>query len=170
MKIDRALQRRILEGLATDYTKQFASARKAEDFSDDMDALVFNLRYLAELQLIEGGLFETHDGSGAYKVTISKARITARGIDFLQDDGGLSAILGTVTVKLHADTIRDLIEARIMMLSIPEAEKHDFIFQLRSLSEAALRNVATRVLERGLEALFSMGADACAALRTMLFP
>jgi len=170
MKLDRALQRRILEALTEDYHKTFGAGRKPEDFCDDMDTLVFNLRYLAELDLITGGLQETHDGSARFHVFLTKTRITARGIDLLQDDGGLSAVLGTVTVRLHADTIRDLIEARIAALPIPEEQKKGLIQQLRSLSEAALKNVATRVLERGLETIPTMAGSAYDALKTLLFP
>ena len=47
------------------------------------------------------------------KITWGGARITAKGIDFLEDDGGLSAILGVVTVKLHADTLREMLAKKI---------------------------------------------------------
>ena len=45
------------------------------------------------------------------------------GIDFLTDDGGLSAILGVVTVKLHSDTIQALIAAKIDQAEISDSEK-----------------------------------------------
>ena len=54
---------------------------------------------------------------------IYNLRITAKGIDFLADDGGLSAILGVVTVKLHGDTIQALLAAKIDEADIPPEEK-----------------------------------------------
>jgi hypothetical protein len=39
--------------------------------------------------------------------------LTGHGLGLLEDEGGLTAILGVVIVKLHAETTRDLIAARI---------------------------------------------------------
>ena len=39
------------------------------------------------------------------------------------DDGGLSAILGVVTVKLHSDTIQALLNTKIDQADIPPEEK-----------------------------------------------
>ena len=49
--------------------------------------------------------------------------ITAKGLDFLEDDGGLSAILGAITVKLDPDDLRALIAARIEESDLPTRTK-----------------------------------------------
>jgi hypothetical protein len=90
--------------------------------------------------------------------------ITARGLDFLADDGGLSALLGTVTVKLHADTLRDLIESRIARADMPEAEKKRITDHLRALPAEALKTVTTRLVEAGLDTL----PNAIPLLKTLL--
>ncbi len=53
------------------------------------------------------------------------ARITAKSIDLLEDDGGVSAILGVVTAKLHEDTIRNLVLAEVKLQTRLLASKGD---------------------------------------------
>jgi hypothetical protein len=84
---------------------------------------------------------------------IGGTKITARGLDFLADDGGLSAIFGVVTVKLHADTIRDLIATKIEALPVPAAEKSALRKHLAELSEVALRAATTDLVKAGLDYL-----------------
>jgi hypothetical protein len=79
------------------------------------------------------------------------AQITARGLDFLEDDGGLSAILGVVTVKLHAETVRELIAAKIDQAKISEADKSGLKKQLASLPQTALQAATSDLMRAGLE-------------------
>ncbi|UQI38830.1 hypothetical protein [Vreelandella venusta] len=93
--------------------------------------------------------------------------ITARGIDFLEDDGGLSAILGTVTVKLHADTIRDLIDAKITESNtIPEQEKPALREALKGMKEEGLKQLTTRLVSYGIEQAPSAWNAVIEALKT----
>lgn len=81
------------------------------------------------------------------------AKITPAGLDFLADDGGLSAILGTVTVRLHADTVRDLLAARIAASDLSPDDKKTLSDHLRSLPAEALKNITTRLLDAALDHL-----------------
>ncbi len=87
-----------------------------------------NLRYLAE-----HGLVVCND-----KDLSAIVKITAKGIDFLSDDGGLSAILGVVTVKLHSDTIQALIAAKIEQAEISDSEKSWLKKELGKIKDTAL--------------------------------
>ena len=78
-------------------------------------------------------------------------RITAKGIDFLADDGGLSAILGVVTIKLHDDTIKALVEQRILASNLPEPEKKRLIDRLRDLSAETTKHLVLKLVDLGLE-------------------
>ena len=78
---------------------------------------------------------------------------TPAGLDFLSEDGGLSAILGVVTVKLHADTIRDMIAAKIEAAPIPANEKSALKRHLAALSETGLKAATTDLVKIGLEHL-----------------
>lgn len=78
-------------------------------------------------------------------------RATSRAIDFLADDGGLSAILGVVTIKLHDDTIKALIEAKILASDLPPPDKQRFLARLRSLPADATKHVVMKLVDLGLD-------------------
>jgi hypothetical protein len=58
-----------------------------------------------------------------------------------------------VTVRLHADTIRDLIAAKIDAAAIPVEEKSKLKKALASLSETALKSATTDLVRTGLDHL-----------------
>ena len=76
--------------------------------------------------------------------------IVARGMDFLADDGGLASILGTVVVKLHADTIRNMLLSKAEASGLPEPEKSALRKQIEALPGAALQTLTTRAAQEGL--------------------
>ena len=144
--LDRTLQRQILELLKAHYPRGAIPVRDLK-LSDEQAAA--NLRYLEEHGLCESGVMIGTDGPLAF----SESTITAAGLDFLADDGGLSAILGVITVRLHAETIRTLIDAKIEASSIPTEEKSRLRRALASLSEASLRAATTDLVKSGLDHL-----------------
>ena len=139
--LDRALQRQILELLREHYPR---GAIPVRDLELGEERAAANLRYLEEHGLCESGVTSGVDGYLAF----GSSTITAAGLDFLEDDGGLSAILSVVTVKLHADTIRSLIDAKIETSSMPTEEKSKLRKILANLSESGLKSrSATRIAE-----------------------
>lgn len=100
-----------------------------------------NLRYLAE-----HGLVVCND-----KNLSATVKITAKGIDFLTDDGGLSAILGVVTVRLHSDTIQTLLDAKINEANIPPEEKSRLKGILSKMGDVAL----AKFIEKAIDAVTS---------------
>lgn len=95
-----------------------------------------NLRYLAE-----HGLVVCND-----KNLSATVKITAKGIDFLSNDGGLSAILGVVTVKLHSDTIQALIAAKIDQAEISDSEKSWLKKELGKIKDTALSTLTANAI------------------------
>jgi hypothetical protein len=79
------------------------------------------------------------------------AKITAKGLDFIAADGGLSSILNVVTVQLHENTIRDLLISKIESALIPPEE--------RSALKQAIRNLPGKVLEKLTDKMLDSGAD-----------
>lgn len=148
MKLDRALQLEILEFLSDHYAglpRQVFPERELS--AEEDDKYTTNLLYLEANGLIDAGL---HQGVGG-DWSSSGAKITARGLDFLADDGGLSAILGVVTVKLHDDTIRQLIEARIQSAELPETTKSHLLKSLREAPGETIKHLTEKLLDAGLE-------------------
>lgn len=80
-------------------------------------------------------------------------RITATGLDFIADDGGLSAILGVVTVKLHEDTIKELMIAKIEQSQADPSVKGNLIARLKSLPADAMKELSMAAVRHGIENL-----------------
>ena len=149
--LDRNLQREILKELNNIY----ADSKTYEYWIDAAIAQVVgvietvgeaelyiakrsaNLRYLAE-----HGLVVCND-----KNLSATVKITAKGIDFLTDDGGLSAILGVVTVRLHSDTIQALLDAKINEANIPPEEKSRLKGILSKMGDVALAKFTEKAID-----------------------
>lgn len=151
--LDRDLQRKILLGLRA------CAPYGSDDVHQELglgevpfEKIVTNLLYLAEHGLIEHGFVRQDyiSGQSQYMQT-SAATITADGLDFLEDDGGLSAILGVVTVRLHDDTIKSLIEAKILASDMPQPDKKRWLDQLRSLPADATKHLVLKLVDLGLD-------------------
>lgn len=126
MKLDRSLQRRILNELARHYPET------VHDVIQEIEAPrtegIANLIYLAEHKLVTAR-FASHSGR-AVELAGSQ-RITAAGLDFLADDGGIGAILGTVTIKFHEDSLKQMIELRLSEAQLPKEEKRRLLQSVR---------------------------------------
>lgn len=132
---------------------------KEVGFNGTFDEVVLNLRYLNEHQLTESAvaaptLYKDEDDTFEQQVVpggiMVKGRITAKGIDFLENDGGLTAILGVVTVKLHSETLSAL-EGKILASDeIPPEEKTRLLDRLRSLPEEGAKTLVQEMIKAGL--------------------
>ncbi|HEX7908277.1 MAG TPA: hypothetical protein VF534_09345 [Paraburkholderia sp.] len=71
-------------------------------------------------------------------------------MDFLADDGGLSAILGVVTVRLHEETLKELIGTQIAESDLPDPEKIRLLDQLKSLPAEAIKHLSLKLIDAGL--------------------
>jgi len=141
--LDRNFQRNILELAAASYPMPAALA----PLNADDRALRVNVAYLDEHGLIQG----TYPNNLGRRVAPNGALITARGIDFLANDGGLSAVLGVLVVKLHEDTLKHLVATKIQDSELPETDKQRFIDQLRELPGEATKHLTLKLIDAGLE-------------------
>ena len=69
---------------------------------------------------------------------------------FLLTMGGLSAILGTVTVKLHSDTIKDLLNTKLAQSTLPPDEKSWVRKQIDTMTGESLKTLTKALVEQGL--------------------
>lgn len=158
--MDRDAQRRILTGLAEIYPQMAdPDSLQAEVGGDDYDK---NLFYLQEHGLVKVGITDLMDGG----IVFGPPRITAKGMDFLENDGGMSAILNTVTVRLHDDTIRDLLIRQVDKAEGPAPLKAQLIAAIRAAPAKALSQVADHAVRQGIESL----PDAVGQLQRWLLP
>lgn len=143
--LDRPLQHDLLVGLSDEFPQ-----RKIFNLSgsDGDRQIAVNLAYLREHELIAGDprYSSTGDRSSRWHVAI-----TAKGLDFLANDGGLSAVLGVVTVRLHDDTLRELLLARIDADEAVDAPTKSKLKQaIQGLPTDALKTIATESIKTGL--------------------
>lgn len=150
MKLDRALQRKILMDLSDTYPNQ--------DLPDSVanipeDVAVANMQYLYEHGLIAEGIIMMLGGPHRLRPT----KITAKGLDFIQDDGGLSAIFSVVTVRLDTEQFRALLATKIAQSSLPADTKKSYLDHLKDLPAEMLSQAAKRALDLGLDQLPELG-------------
>ncbi|MFL9859462.1 hypothetical protein PQR72_27645 [Paraburkholderia madseniana] len=146
MKLDRAYQRELLEELAASYPERVEwRSRVMVMDTDSMARYQANLAYLHE-----HGLVSSEIDAGLQFDMSNNPKITARGMDFLADDGGLSAILGVVTVKLHEDTLKEVIGQKITESDLPAPEKNRLLDQIKSLPGETIKHLTMKLVDAGL--------------------
>jgi hypothetical protein len=148
MKLDREYQKKLLNRLARTYPRQYPISDFLKDASEeDQEKYICNLYYLGEHGLVEPNIQIGADGMPSY----SWPRITKDGMDFIAEDGGLSAILGVVTVRLHAETILGLVEHKIISCAQSHPDKQRWIDQLRQMPYESVKHLTMKLLDLGLE-------------------
>ncbi|WP_174635046.1 hypothetical protein [Yersinia thracica] len=142
-KFDRNTQRQVLQLLYDAYPNELTSSqmKDIEGYFSEQDSCHANLLYLEQHQLIRSGL--KSDAVG-YSL-VNRPRITHKGIDFIRDDGGLSAILNIQTIKFHDSTIIAL-EDIIRVANLPEEKKAGIISKLRELPADAIKHLTLQLL------------------------
>ncbi|WP_434795848.1 hypothetical protein [Citrobacter europaeus] len=148
-KFDRDLQRNLL----TICRAAYPNHTSWNDFSPEITSvddikLSANILYLKE----HGLLTIREQRSDAPYTFLDHMRITCRGIDFMQDDGGLSAILNVTTIKFHREAVV-VLEDLISISSLNDTDKEKAKSTLGELSTEALKTVVQTVTTAGLAAL-----------------
>lgn len=154
MSLDRQFQLNILKKIAEEYP--FVWQHNLTHESDEYIKLAKNLHYLKGHELISESstvIKDSQGGQGGGVLLINKPKITEKGLDFLQDDGGLSAILNTVTVKFEADTLKALLTNQISQSDLPPENKKSMIAALEDLPAESIKHLTMKLLDEGLENL-----------------
>ncbi|RUT26844.1 hypothetical protein C0V97_03965 [Asaia sp. W19] len=152
--MDRGLQRELLLKMAEEFPLpvdlRLSNGSKAEIIKAGR-----NLIYLQGHGLCQAASGQSANTASAANATTPEPifKITAKGLDFLQDDGGLSAILNVVTVRFEADTLRALIAAKIDASSEPEEKKAKAKSLLSAVKEEGLKQLTSKVVGEGLSSL-----------------
>src|SRR5579863_2592521 len=143
--LDRQLQRELLFLMRGAYPERLY---RLPDMPGIEERTIFaNLIYLEEHGLCDAGTSLALDGH----ISWGGSKITARGLDFVEDDGGLSAVLRVITVKLHADSLRELLAARIEAAPITREEKTTLKSRVAQLSQTGLTTVVEELVKAGLQ-------------------
>lgn len=137
----------MLRGLAK---KPYENITESSEFSDDSlsnEEFFANLKYLADNDLCDARLIKSADGFWSW----GGAAITTRGLDYLKEDGGLTAQLGVVTVKLDADTIKALICTQVDVTEGDASKKDGIKHAVRALPAEGLKVLTGELVKSGLK-------------------
>ena len=133
----------MLNSLANIYPRYTTKIFDAEVSEADLT----NLWYLKEQGLVEGDL----EMSITQDYIFGGVKITAKGLDFLADDGGISAILGTVVVRLHTESIKELLLMRIEASDASTEKKSWLKQQIETASSETIKNIVGLILDQGVQ-------------------
>lgn len=142
MSTRKELQRAILKRLEDEGRKLFA--RELADLGEHA-AIGREVAYLAGSGLITAATRES-DGVVHY----AWANITPKGSDFINADDTIGADVHVLTIKLHEDTIRSLLIARVRESEADDTVKGKLVDQLKSLPAEAVSKLAERALDQAL--------------------
>lgn len=152
-KFDRELQREMLSILISTYPETPRSSDYGSEVIDNAEPqkLTANIFYLAEHRLINIPQTNAALDPEGNRWLFEEATVTAKGIDFMLNDGGLSAILDVQTIRLHSDTIEAL-EDIISLANLPEPERVDVVAKLRQLPSDAIGHLTNELLSKAVSA------------------
>uniref|UniRef100_I2Q5D6 Uncharacterized protein n=1 Tax=Desulfovibrio sp. U5L TaxID=596152 RepID=I2Q5D6_9BACT len=141
---DRELQGEILRYLSAKYPGKAQTEEIPGNEKDNFDRCMC---YLKEHELIDFGIIKAFRASDNF----INIKISAKGIDFLADDGGLGAILDVVTIRIHPDSIKDIIATKIDSSSISVERK--------SKLKEAIKDAPSIMVTEALKRLTGMAFD-----------
>ena len=147
MYLDRQLQLSILESLR----EKYPDPRGVQALPEYRSGAKFriNLFYLHEHDLLRD--VDRKDITPADFGNVRRlVRITAKGLDFLEDDGGIGAMLGKVIVKFDENDLASLLDA-IDRSDAPEEDKGKVKTMLKALPAESLKTVYTRLLNLAMD-------------------
>ncbi|WP_158756229.1 hypothetical protein [Dyella sp. S184] len=144
-RLERGFQRRLLDQFAHQYPEE-VSLTEHEMFDGRHGDVLVNIHYLHEHGLIVAKLDKTLNTP----LRVLSAKITAKGLDFMANDGGLGAILGVVTVRLDEDTLKQLLITKIDATDADPSAKDELKESVRKLPSKMLEKLTEKLLEAGL--------------------
>ncbi len=150
-RLDRKRQLLTLQILFNAYPRSLDDENKDElrELYDSHDDFLANLLYLEEHGLIVSGVRPVADG---FRYNTDHIKITAKGVDFIQQDGGLSAILNVQTIKFHRDAVI-ILEDLIAISNMNDEQKEKARSTLGEMSTEAIKTVVQAVTTAGFSAL-----------------
>ncbi|PQH11597.1 hypothetical protein C5T94_28235 [Raoultella ornithinolytica] len=116
--------------------ERFNNTLVAECAQDDIQKLIANIYYLFEHDLIYiNNKSMMHD-----ILIIGEISASAKGVDFMLNDGGLGAILNVQTIKFHRDAVV-VLEDLITISNMDDEQKDQAKSSLGELSIKTLESV-----------------------------
>lgn len=141
--LNRQFQRDILERLGFDYPD---NSDLGSIFGEISNTLRVNLSYLEEHGMLTI-VWPNHQRARSHPIG---ARITAKGLDFLADDGGLTAILGVVTVRIDEDQLKKILIDQVRKSDNTKSTKARLIEVIRGLPADVAKEAVMTAAKSGI--------------------
>lgn len=157
MILDRKLQLELLEKMSSTYPEFYDFSKEYRHGTDEYYQVVSNLYYLQQHNLIEQRSLLQSASMGGYKnLQINLPTINHNGMDFLANDGGLSAILSTVTIKIDTEQFRQILLMKVNESDLPSDQKSQITSVLRELPAESIKHLSTKFVDLGWDNLGSL--------------
>lgn len=159
--LDRTLQLEILKKLAEVYPEPVYFDDFYEFGTTEYRKAIANAFYLQSKGLLEPKsiLVSQTLGRNENSHQFGAAKISALGMDFLADDGGLSAILNTVTVKIDQSQMADFLKA---IANLSQEEQKTLFEAIKEAPSKAVETMVEKSVEKGFDNLPAWAALAVA--------
>jgi len=145
MKLNRQLQKKILQALQEVYPDSLLVAALPE-FQQGRE-FMGNLFYLQEHGLIEGGDIRE---PGQCRSMVD-AQITRDGLDFLENDGGLGAILAMTSVVIESEDMIRSITAGLKRSKLDDGKQLVILQSVAEMNIDSLKDLFFVLAEKGAE-------------------
>lgn len=153
MNIDLMICKEILEKLATIYPYSATSIELDEllEVAGSEEIFAANLIYLDQHRLIVSGLSFNINRHHVFR---GETRITERGIDYVREDGGLSAMIdkSSVSYQLHEALLSEMLR-QIQESPDTDRDKVALSSQLRALPAETIKHLYMKLLDQGVSTL-----------------
>lgn len=153
MILDRDFQLDLMQKMAEVYPASY-DFFSDENYTDNKvtNKLYTNLYYLQSHGLLEkDSIYYTVGIGGVGSWALGSTRLNHRGMDFLADDGGLSAILGTVIIKFETEQLKAILAAKIMSSDLSPERKTTMIDAIKELPAEGLKYLTMKIIDAGWE-------------------
>jgi len=118
-----------------------------KSLGSEADGAIVEIQYLKDHGLLEVDIARYMDGSFGLGVT----RITSAGLDYLSDDGGLTEELGGTTVKIHAESLQQMLELMVLRSDLDQPQKQRYVDELRKLPAETTKHLALKAVDAAIQ-------------------
>lgn len=105
-------------------------------------------------ELVEAkSLIITEYMDGDLVLDFGASTLTHHGVDFLANDGGLSAILSVITIKFETQTLKAILATKINQSDLTPENKKSMIDALEELPAESIKHLTTKLLDECVDNL-----------------
>lgn len=117
-----------------------------KELGAEADDAIVEIKYLRDHGLLDVHITTSLDG----EFFLGTTRITSAGLDYLSDDGGLTEELGGTTVKIHADSLQQMLELMVLRSDLDQPQKQRYVDELRKLPAETTKHLALKAVDAAM--------------------